>query len=255
MSGPTSLDPLVPAPAASRPESRREALKDAARQLEGVFVSMMFEEMAKGTGEQDGLFPKTPGRDMYQQWFRKEIADQFARDGGLGLGDTIAGQLEGRGGGQPRVAVTDRLRKLRPKTASAAPTDSRRRPPVRGPVTSGFGPRVHPVTGERHVHHGVDIAVPSGTSVRSPYAGRISKVAEGPLLGLHVIVEHRGGYRSLYAHLSETSMKAGQRVNAGAAIGLSGASGRTTGPHLHFALYRHGQPVDPGRWIQLRSTF
>lgn len=118
-------------------------------------------------------------------------------------------------------------------------------------MTSGYGPRVHPVTGREEVHAGVDLAVPIGTPVRAPYAGRVTKVERDPHLGLHVVVEHRGGYSSLYAHLSDTDLSVGQRVDAAATLGSSGRSGRTTGPHLHFALYRHGEPVDPARWIRL----
>ena len=98
MSGPESIQPRL---SSASTEGRPEQLRKAARQLEGVFVGMMFEEMAKGLGK-DGLFPKSPGGEMYQQWFRREVANQFASSGGLGLGDAIANRMGARLGGSGR---------------------------------------------------------------------------------------------------------------------------------------------------------
>ena len=248
MTGPISIQPSGGMPSGT---DRAAALQDAARQLEGVFLSMMFEEMAKGTGTEASLFPKTAGQQMYEQWFRGEVATQYARGGGLGLGDTMAAQI----GGAPRSGLsTVEMVSARTAHPSRLTGDSRRPSPVEGPVTSGFGPRVHPVTGAPDQHEGVDIAAPTGTPVRAPYGGRVLKVQEDPYLGLHVVLEHRGGYRSLYAHLSRTRLRPGQMVDAQSTLGEVGATGRVTGPHLHFALYRHGRPVDPERWIRLRSA-
>ena len=127
----------------------------------------------------------------------------------------------------------------------------RRAPPVAGPVTSGFGPRVHPVTGHPGFHAGVDIAAASGVSVRNPYAGRVSKVARDARLGLYVSVTHRGGYKTLYGHLSDVKVRVGQELPAYRVVGSVGRSGRTTGAHLHFGLYRHGRPVDPALWVRV----
>lgn len=261
MPGPSSLNPSLPRVSSAQGEAKREEIQQVARQLEGVFVGMMFEEMAKGLGQdENGLFPKTPGSDMYQQWFRGEVATQFSQGGGLGLGDVIAERLAERQGLPPEAAElrtgprppVEMLARARPSRAPPPPTrPGKVPPPVRGRLTSGFGVRTHPVTGRTDMHEGVDLAVPVGTAVRSPYGGRVVKVDEDAHLGVHVVVEHRGGYRSVYGHLSEASVRVGQRLDASAVLGRSGNSGRSTGPHLHFALYRHGEAVDPNRWVDL----
>lgn len=271
MPGPSSLQPAAAPAARQVPHARAAALRDAARQLEGVFVGMMFEEMAKGLGKDGGLMPKSPGSDMYQQWFRTEVANQFARSGGLGLGDAIAQRLDGSAAPESslpadlaRPPVPDGILErathreavpARPppvaRRPSPPPTLGKAPPPVPGRLTSPFGARVHPVTGQTGVHEGVDLAAPEGTPVRLPYGGRVARVGEDPLLGKHVVVTHRGGYRSIYAHLSEISVRVGQRVESRAMVGRSGATGRVTGPHLHFALYRRGEPVDPSRWVDI----
>ncbi|MEL6188987.1 MAG: M23 family metallopeptidase [Myxococcota bacterium] len=120
-------------------------------------------------------------------------------------------------------------------------------------MTSAFGPRRHPVTGAMDQHRGIDLAAPVGTPVEVPYGGRVVSVGHDKLLGLHMTVEHMGGWRSLYAHLSSVQVKAGGKVRARQVIARSGASGRVTGPHLHFALYRNGHAVDPARWIRVRQ--
>jgi len=256
---------------AEAPKDRDAAIRQAARQLEGVFVSLMFEEMAK-TVDDAGLFPKSPGGDMYQQWFRGAVAEKWTGVGGTGLGDQIAASLGAQADGAiglrdlkaalqtasgkvgttsdsspallPRVAPSA---KPSPLPASAGPDSGPTavRLPVPGVITSGFGSRSHPVTGRPDHHHGVDIAVPEGTPVRTPYAGRVHELGESPALGRYLVVEHQGGYRSLYGHLSETDLERGELVRAGEVIGRSGNTGRSTGPHLHFGLYRDGRAVDP----------
>jgi murein DD-endopeptidase MepM/ murein hydrolase activator NlpD len=117
--------------------------------------------------------------------------------------------------------------------------------PVPGVISSGFGPREHPVLGHADDHRGVDIAAPVGTPVRVPYAGRVHEVGENPALGRYVIVEHEGGYRSVFGHLSESTLEAGAPVRVGDVVARSGNTGRSTGPHLHYGLYRNGRAVDP----------
>lgn len=222
-------------------------LRSAARQLEGVFVGMMFEEMARGLNAEDGLLPKSPGREMYQQWFRSEVAAQFSRSGGLGLGDVIAREL----GHRPQAIE-------RPSAMAQAPRElppvGLRPSPMRGHVTSPFGERRHPVTGEVHFHSGVDIAAPVGTPIHTPFGGRVVEIGESPNLGKYVVVEHRGGFRTTYGHLSQVTAKKGRWVPAGRVIAASGRTGRVTGPHLHFAMARNGKAVDPGRWIKLHQN-
>ena len=123
--------------------------------------------------------------------------------------------------------------------------------PVQGEISSDFGWREDPLTGERAWHSGVDIAVEPGTPVTSCWPGRVvfSGTREG--YGNLVIVEHRNGWQSYYGHNSENLAQAGDAVSAGQEIARSGSSGRSTGPHLHFEL-RQGQMAWDPMHIQRR---
>ena len=203
-------------------------LVDASRQFEGVFLNMVFEEMAK-TVPKDGLFGHSSGLDMVQSWLRTEISERWAASGGVGLGDQLAQSL---GAASPPRA-----------------TESRFPLPVDGVVTSGFGRRVHPVSGEVDWHGGVDIAVPAGSPVRTPFPGRVISIGESDHLGRTVLVEHKGGYRTLYGHVEASTVQVGDNLKSGDVVALSGNSGRSTGPHLHFSMYLRNQPIDPATWL------
>lgn len=94
-------------------------------------------------------------------------------------------------------------------------------------------------------HPGVDIAVPVGTPVRAAGGGSAVEVGQDPEYGSFVLLEHRSGVRSMYGHLSRILVTAGDTVAAGRVIGLSGNSGRSTAPHLHFEIRRGDRRVDP----------
>lgn len=118
--------------------------------------------------------------------------------------------------------------------------------PVKGKITSKFGYRSAPTAGASTWHNGVDIAVPVGTKIRSPWAGKVSSVFYNASGGKQMIVDHYNGYKTGYAHLSEWKMEEGDRVAAGSVIAISGNTGNTTGPHLHFTLTgKDGVKMDP----------
>ncbi|WP_269502059.1 M23 family metallopeptidase [Burkholderia sp. IMCC1007] len=115
-------------------------------------------------------------------------------------------------------------------------------------TSSRFGTRVHPVTGARHVHTGVDLAAPTGRTVRASERGVVSYIGTQPGgYGKYVVVRHGGGYASYYAHLSafEPTLRTGMRIARGQRVGAVGSTGTATGPHLHFEVRRHNRPVDP----------
>lgn len=117
--------------------------------------------------------------------------------------------------------------------------------PVQARVSSEFGPRTHPVSGERHQHSGIDFAAPAGSPVRAAAAGTVSFAGERGAYGNLVIILHPDGAETYYAHQRDLSVRAGQAVSAGQMVGTVGSTGRSTGPHLHFELRRDGRPVDP----------
>lgn len=135
--------------------------------------------------------------------------------------------------------------------------------PVKGvKVTSLYGNRKHPVTGVYRMHYGIDIGAPNGWETVASKAGTVTHVGwENPSnknqgYGLRVWVEHAGGYRSVYAHLSKTSVKVGQNVKRGQKIGEIGSTGSSTGPHCHWEIRdKNGNRTNPapslkvGHWV------
>ena len=135
--------------------------------------------------------------------------------------------------------------------ASAAPVFSHA--PTAGRVTAGFGPRNDPFSGAPAFHGGVDIAAPLGTPVVAPAAGRVTRIVLGHEgYGDMIEVDHGGGYRLRYAQLSRIDVREGESVSAGQQIGGVGNSGRATGTHLHFEVWREGVPLDPATVVPLQ---
>ena len=115
-------------------------------------------------------------------------------------------------------------------------------------ISSSFNPRrVHPVTGRVSPHNGTDFATPTGTKVFSTGDGTVARVGNHPFAGRYVDIQHGGQYKTRYLHLHRVLVRRGETVRRGQAIALSGNTGRSTGPHLHFELHVHGRPVNPMR--------
>lgn len=113
-------------------------------------------------------------------------------------------------------------------------------------ISSPFNPkRKHPVTGRVGPHNGIDFATPKGTKVLSTGDGVVSRVGNHPFAGRYVDIQHGGQYKTRYLHLHRVLVRKGESVSRGQTVALSGNSGRSTGPHLHFELHVHGRPVDP----------
>lgn len=108
--------------------------------------------------------------------------------------------------------------------------------------------RRHPITKRISPHKGVDFAVKSGTSVIAPANGKVIKIAyQANGAGRYIVIQHSSKYRTVYMHLSRALVKVGQQVKRGQRIALSGNTGRSTGPHLHYEFHVNGKPVDPMR--------
>ncbi len=127
-------------------------------------------------------------------------------------------------------------------------------PPVRGAVTSGFGPRRAPTAGASEDHNGIDYGVPEGTPVAAVAPGRVVAVASDGASGKFIRVEHPNGMVSGYAHLSTQDVAVGDEVKPGQIIGKSGKSGTTTGPNLHFTLQER-QADGKLRWVDPSRAF
>ena len=115
-------------------------------------------------------------------------------------------------------------------------------------ISSSFNPnRLHPVTGRVTPHNGTDFAMSTGTPVLSTGDGVVTRVENHPFAGKYIEIQHGSRFTTRYMHLDRILVRNGQSVNRGDRIGLSGATGRVTGPHLHFELHVNGRPVDPMR--------
>jgi murein DD-endopeptidase MepM/ murein hydrolase activator NlpD len=113
-------------------------------------------------------------------------------------------------------------------------------------VSSPFNPRrKHPVTGRVGPHNGTDFATPLGTEILSTGDGVVSRVGNHPYAGRYIDIQHGGQYKTRYLHLHRVLVRKGESITRGQIIALSGNSGRSTGPHLHFELHVYGRPVDP----------
>jgi murein DD-endopeptidase MepM/ murein hydrolase activator NlpD len=118
--------------------------------------------------------------------------------------------------------------------------------PLRGArLTSPFGWRNDPISGVRRHHAAIDLAAPTGTTVKAAMDGKVSSAGFNSTYGKYIILSHGNEYQTMYAHLNQVSVKQGDRVTQGAKIGEVGSTGYSTGPHLHFAVYKNGRPVNP----------
>jgi len=122
--------------------------------------------------------------------------------------------------------------------------------PTRGVITSTFGMRRDPFTGTMEFHAGVDIANSIGTPVDAAMDGWVIAIGKDRGYGNYILLSHGGGYRTLYAHLSAWLVSRGQRVRSGQEIARMGDTGYSTGPHLHFAIFKDYVPVNPLRYLR-----
>jgi murein DD-endopeptidase MepM/ murein hydrolase activator NlpD len=121
--------------------------------------------------------------------------------------------------------------------------------PAKGWVSSEFGYRQSPFTGEKEFHKGLDICSRKGSPIISPANGVVGSIETDPGYGKMVVINHGHGLITRYAHLDKVTVKKGQAVLRGQEIALVGNTGRTTGPHLHYEVYLNGVPVNPLRYI------
>lgn len=117
--------------------------------------------------------------------------------------------------------------------------------PVHGEITSEYGDRTNPVTGEYIMHSGVDIAASQGTEIGAAYDGIVTEVGSNSVGGNYINLVHRDGSETFYCHCSKIIAEEGAVIRAGETIALVGSTGRSTGPHLHFEISVNGKTVDP----------
>lgn len=160
--------------------------------------------------------------------------------------------LQDHGEPSQTLTATDRgllhgvSRPVEPRPLPAGKTTHGWRWPVQGPLTSPFGERDHVMGGGgTQFHAGIDISVIAGTPVQAAQEGTVVFAGYNGAYGKAVKLDHPNGFSTLYAHNSRILVHVGQNVKAGQVICLSGNTGRSTGPHLHFEVHKDASPVDP----------
>ncbi len=220
-------------------------LRKACEDFEAVFTYQLLQSMRR-TVEKSDLFHGGTGEEVYESMLDQELSKSMASAGKGGLADLLYQQLRAK---DPTVEIQDGLSlPRRPLRGLEAP-----RPPLAGRVSSEFGWRIHPIFGEKRFHRGLDIAAEEGSIIRASMAGRVVASEFREDYGNVVVLEHGRGYTTLYAHNSENLVREGEWVDAGASLGLVGSTGRSTGPHLHFEVKRHGRNLDPAEFLGVKT--
>jgi murein DD-endopeptidase MepM/ murein hydrolase activator NlpD len=122
--------------------------------------------------------------------------------------------------------------------------------PIRGRLTSPFGWRTDPVTGNVRRHHAaLDLAAPTGTPIKAASDGTVSAVGTNATYGKYVIITHSDGFNTMYAHMNKIIINNGAKISQGTVIGEVGNTGYSTGPHLHFGIFKNGRAVNPMEFL------
>jgi len=112
-------------------------------------------------------------------------------------------------------------------------------------LTSSYGIRENPVTGNIRLHQGIDLAAPEGTEVYAAADGTVTEIGDDPVYGIYIVISHRDRLTSLYGHLQRVETVLHTNIKSGTLIGRVGTTGQSTGPHLHFELRQDGRALDP----------
>ena len=163
------------------------------------------------------------------------------------------GLTDGTNYADPLLILTDARVRLLPRGSSprtapsipAASASSSGALPVSGRLSSGFGPRVHPITGVMKLHDGTDIAAACGSPVVSPRAGVVTKTVFSHAYGWRVFVTHADSLVTAYNHLPGLDVQVGDQLTAGQQLGRVGNTGLSTGCHLHWMAWQSGRLIDP----------
>ena len=116
-------------------------------------------------------------------------------------------------------------------------------------ISSGYGARPDPFTGEPSGHRGMDFSVPVETNVYTPASGTVKSVWTDGSCGNGLKISHADGYETIYCHLSYATVKTGDHVDAGCVVAKSGNTGNSTGPHLHYGIKHNNDYIDPTDWV------
>lgn len=243
------------------PGSERERLMRVAQEFESMLMLQMLKEMRKA-GSWDDENEKDSSGYGAQTMFETidmELAGHLTRAQGLGLGKQLLEALEkmhpeGKTRGSKEIGGSIK-QDVEPLDGGSTKQDPPHEIEIpEGKVTSGFGWRADPFHGAAKFHRGIDIRAAYGQDIPSAASGRVVSAGTEGGYGQTVVIEHAGGIRTRYAHLSTTLVAPGEEVRDGQVVGRAGHSGRATGTHLHFeVMTASGEPLNPEQFAGLKA--
>jgi murein DD-endopeptidase MepM/ murein hydrolase activator NlpD len=276
-----ALNAPLPLGQAPSPAAERAKVGELAQQFEAMLMLNMVRQMRQSLLDESEE-PQGFGAATMRETFDAEFSRYLAQSGGVGLGAYMMRTLDERASGAgpsgaapagplsfalpgmaapSATALAGPLSLALPPIAAASAatrgvgrsTDTPDAPasvelPLPTSVTSAYGWRSDPFTGEARFHRGVDLRAAYGTEVPAASAGTVVSAGERGTYGTLVVVRDDLGVETRYAHLSATLVKEGDVIAAGTPIGRVGSSGRSAAPHLHFEVLVNGERVDPAQW-------
>jgi murein DD-endopeptidase MepM/ murein hydrolase activator NlpD len=234
-------------------------LEQVSHEFEALLLSFVFKAMRQ-TVPRSGFLGKARDRDWYADLFDFELAKSFTYGKSVGLSAYLQQDLQRLQGRQEqRLPPGPQSPSIGHSPESAPPREARSptaTPPFEAPIeaiilpvigqlSSHYGERSDPFTGEAGFHRGIDIASPIGTEIRAALPGTVTFSGWIQGYGHMVILSHANGYTTHYAHNHENLVQEGERVSRGQPIALVGQSGRATGPHVHFEVRKDGRSINP----------
>jgi flagellar protein FlgJ len=259
------------------------AARRAASEFEALLLRQFTAALNPPADDEEGDLFGSSATTLYRQMFSEQMAEVMARQGGIGMAELMMRQLsptarpaeaeasglgralemaklissQARGAAETDIPPVNPVTRQRGAAAEAGsllngqmPGNTDAEPgvmqlPVNGRISSDFGARRDPIHGQHRAHHGVDIAAPRGTPIEAAAPGVVIFAGSQGGYGRTVVIEHADGRRTRYAHAERLLVAEGEMVGAGQTIATVGASGRATGPHLHFEVIENGAAVDP----------
>jgi murein DD-endopeptidase MepM/ murein hydrolase activator NlpD len=225
-----------------------EAIKAVAKQMESLFVYEMLKVMreASGASSTGGL-----GSDTYSTMFDMELSKVLS-ERGIGLSDMIENAVSSKVN-KTDQAHTPPSQQAQSQKQSVLTDIKDLLPDVASPqISSGYGMRHDPFSGELKFHQGLDIPAPEGTEVHPVRPGTVIYSGQQTGYGNVVIIDHGNGFTSKYAHNQTNLVQEGDKVDSASVIARVGSTGKSTGSHIHFEVSYRGQNVDPGMLLTLK---
>lgn len=215
----------------SEVRQEHKQMREAAEGFEAMFLKFFYNNMAKNTMQEDITGEVSNARKIFNGMLMENYAEKAAGTDGVGIADVILRDF----GFEPERGISIKGKIVRN--------------PVIGRVSSDYGDRIHPVNGEVAYHYGVDIVpdpdIKGSDRIKAPLPGVVRYSGSYGSYGNVILVEHPGGYKTIYAHNEENYVKTGEFIKKGQVIGKVGSSGESTGKHLHFEVRNDRTPIDP----------